>query len=607
MNEMDYQVVLALLQQSQDDVLRLRQQLSANDPSVLQKSMDRMQASMDEMVKTLRATQTSLKETQCALNDAADQNRKLSSEMVKYMEFYMDERKKRELLEEENLRMRKLLSVYQSKGACLEEVKIIKGKHFGRSSEKGKGVSKEVDRLEEEHDFDGTNPPTDNGTTSDSSAVKSKTSSQSRKQRIDHSKNTYGADEVVDHFSDMNALPAGCRIIETRLVREFEHIEKVVEHRYHILRCVNAAGKIVEVYMPRDKQDLRMPGVETIKGCPATAGLLAKLITDKYQFHLPVERQVARLKMMGMDINKGTLNFWLQKAVGKLTKLMPFLKGSLLTEGSHLFCDETSEMVCVEDDETKEFHYRKKYVWGLVNLVQKCTYYLYETGSRSRKAIADFLGDFTGSMMTDGYAAYRMYTDGEPAERVQWQVCFAHVRRKFVESALVDERSQCFVNLIGNLYWIESMIKLKQLSAEETRKERKEKATSILIEFKTRLQQIADDTVTIYSESLRKAVTYALTFWKQITLYIEHGDWNIDNNTAERSMKPLAVGRKSFVGFGSHQGANLGACAYTVVETCKLNTISAYEYIKKVLTLIGDEKEDSNDYSELLPSLLTVK
>ena len=89
------------------------------------------------------------------------------------------------------------------------------------------------------------------------------------------------------------------------------------------------------------------------KGWPATAGLLAKLITDKYQFHLPVERQVARLKMMGMDISKCTLNFWLQKAVGKLTKLMPFLKASLLAQGSHLFCDETSEMVCVEDIQTK--------------------------------------------------------------------------------------------------------------------------------------------------------------------------------------------------------------------------------------------------------------
>jgi transposase len=607
MNEMDHQVVLALLQQSQEEILRLRKQLFAHDPSVLQESMDRMQTSMDDMLKTLHATQASHKETQHALNDATDQNRKLSSEMVKYMEFYMDERKQREALESENRRMKKLLELYHSNGATAEEVKIIKGKHFSRSSEKGKTSSVDVNRQEEEHDFDGTNPPKDVDSTTEPIATKNELDSKSRKQRIDHAKNTYGADEIVEHFSDMNVLPAGYRIIETRLVREFEHIEKVVEHRYHILRCVDTAGKIVDVYMPRDKQDLRMPGVETIKGCPATTGLLAKLITDKYQFHLPVERQVARLKMMGMDISKCTLNFWLQKGINKLTKLMPFLKGSLLAEGSHVFCDETSEMVCVEDCETQECHYRKKYVWGLVNVAQKCAYYLYGTGSRSRKAIADFLGDFTGSVMTDGYNVYRMFADGEPAERVQWQVCMAHVRRKFIEAALVDERSQCFVNLIGNLYWIESMIKLKQLSADETRKERKEKATSILIELKSRLQQIADDPLTVYSESLRKAVTYALTFWKQTTLYIEHGDWNIDNNTGERSMRPLAVGRKNFVGFGSHQGASLGACAYTLVETCKLNTISAYEYIKKVLTLIGDEKEDTNNYSDLIPSILTVK
>jgi len=607
MTEMDYQVVLALLQQSQEDVLRLRQQLSAHDPSVLQESMDRMQASMDDMLKTLHTTQASLKETQRALNDSTDQNRNLSSEMVKYMEFYMDERKQRESLESENRQMKKLLKLYQSNGAAAEEVKIIKGKHFGRSSEKSKVPSADVDREDEEQDFDGTNPPKNTDSVAEPVATKNNTASKPGKQRIDHSKNTYGADEVVEHFSDVNVLPADYRIIEYPLVREFEHIEKVVEHRYHILRCVDGAGKIVDIYVPSDKQDLRMPGVETIKGCPATTGLLAKLITDKYQFHLPVERQVARLKMMGMEISKCTLNFWLQKAVGKLTKLMPFLKASLLAQGSHLFCDETSETVCVEDSETKEFHYRKKYIWGLVNPVQKCVYYLYEAGSRSRKAIADFLGNFTGSMMTDGYNAYRMFADGKPTERIQWQVCFAHVRRKFVEAALVDERSQCFVNLIGNLYWIESMIKLKQLSAEEARKERKEKATSILIELKTRLQQIADDPLTVYSVSLRKAVIYALTFWKQTTLYIEHGDWNIDNNTGERSMRSLAVGRKNFVGFGSHQGASLGACAYTVVETCKLNTISAYEYIKKVLTLIGDEKEDTNDYSALLPSVLAVK
>jgi len=66
--------------------------------------------------------------------------------------------------------------------------------------------------------------------------------------------------------------------------------------------------------------------VETIKGCPATTSFLAKLITDKYQFHLPIERQVVRLKMMGMDISKCTLNFWMKKAISKLKKLMPLWK-----------------------------------------------------------------------------------------------------------------------------------------------------------------------------------------------------------------------------------------------------------------------------------------
>ena len=369
---MDYQVVLALLQQSQEDVFRLRKELSAHDPSILQDSLDRMQTTLDDMSKTLYRTQISL-------NASTLQNEKLSCEMTKYMEFYMEERKQREALETDNLRMKKLLTLYQSNGASAEEAKIIKSKHFNRSSEKNKQSSTDVDRREEEHDFDGTNPPLDGDSSVNPDSSKNVPGSQSRKQRMDYAKNTYTADEVVEHFSDENVLPVGYRIIETRLVREFDHIEKVVEHRYHILRCVDACGKIVDVYMPRDKQDLRMPGVETIKGCPATTSFLAKR--------------------------------------------------------------------------------------------------------------------------------------------------------------------------------------------------------------------------TIYSEALRKAVSYAMTLWKQLTLYIDHGDWSIDNNTAERSMRALAVGRNNFVGFGSHEGASLGACAYTMVESCKLNAVSPYEYIKKVLTIIGEDKEDENDYS----------
>lgn len=101
----------------------------------------------------------------------------------------------------------------------------------------------------------------------------------------------------------------------------------------------------------------------------------------------------------------------------------------------------------------------------------------------------------------------------------------------------------------------------------------------------------------VISKSFKKTVTYALTFWNHTTLYIERDDWNIDNNTGKRSMNLLVVGRKIIIGFGSHRGASLGACVFAVVETCRLNKISEYEYIKKVLTLVGDEKEDINDIS----------
>ena len=251
-----------MLQQSQEDVLRLRKEPSAHNPSLLQDSLDRMQTTLDDMSKTLYRTQTSLNETQRSLNASTLQNQKLSCEMTKYMEFYMDERKQREALETDNLRMKKLLTLCQSNGASAEEAKIIKGKHFNCNSEKSKRSSVDVDRREEEHDFDGTNSPVDGDSSIEAGSSKNEAGShsQSRKQRMDYAKNTYTADEVVEHFSDENLLPVGYRIIVTRLVREFDHIEKIVEHRYHIPRCVDACGKIVDVYMPCDKRTCVCPG-----------------------------------------------------------------------------------------------------------------------------------------------------------------------------------------------------------------------------------------------------------------------------------------------------------------------------------------------------------
>ena len=110
----------------------------------------------------------------------------------------------------------------------------------------------------------------------------------------------------------------------------------------------------------------------------------------KYQFHLPVQRQVEMLASYGLKISKSTLNHWLHKAIKQLRPLEDAIKTQLLEAGSYLFCDETSELVCVKDAKTGEMHYRKKYVWGIVNTVKKLVYYLYEEGSRARKVIGNF-------------------------------------------------------------------------------------------------------------------------------------------------------------------------------------------------------------------------
>ena len=134
----------------------------------------------------------------------------------------------------------------------------------------------------------------------------------------------------------------------------------------------------------------------------------------KYQFHLPVQRQVEMLASYGLKISKSTLNHWLHKVIKQLCPLEDAIKNQLLEAGSYLFCDETSELVCVKDAKTSEMHYRKKYVWGIVNNVKKLVYYLYEEGSRAGKVIGKslpILGDLYSQIESLYHDKLTRYSD----------------------------------------------------------------------------------------------------------------------------------------------------------------------------------------------------
>lgn len=572
---------MALLHQSQDEILRLRKNLKhqANNEETVRELIDKLDKAFEELSS-------------------------MNSRLIRYMEENHGLQDTVSSLREENRDLKKLLESMDQQLRLANEAKLHKGKRFGRKSETAKSLNlKEAkDREEDKSDFDGTPPPAQENSDETNPDSDSTVSSEQKKEysnpRTSYGKKTIVADKVVLHYCSQEAIPAGAHVLEERVHIVYEYKMEVIEHRYISYRVVENGGTPYEVpYVSNDPLDTFGSKACMIEGCPADVSLLAMILTNKYQFHLPVQRQVEMLASYGLKISKSTLNHWLHKAIKQLRPLEDAIKTQLLEAGSYLFCDETSELVCVKDAKTGEMHYRKKYVWGIVNTVKKLVYYLYEEGSRARKVIGNFLSGFKGAIKTDGYNAYKMF-EGETEENITRTGCMAHVRRKFLEALVSDERSRPFIEKISRLYWVEAEARIDKLQAHQVQKLRKEKSVPILGDLYSQIESLYHDKLTRYSDLLRKAINYAYHEWKAVVRYIENGNWSIDNNEGERRMKPVVLGRKNYMNYGSHQGASNGAYMYTLVESCKMSGGSPVAYIKDVLcSLIKGE----TDYLQLIP------
>jgi len=105
--------------------------------------------------------------------------------------------------------------------------------------------------------------------------------------------------------------------------------------------------------------------------------------------------------------------------------------------------------------------------------------------------------------------------------------------------------------------------------------------------------------------SIGKAITYSLSLWNRLIRYTENGQWEIDNNLVENSIRPVALGRKNYLFAGSHQAARHAAIMYSFLGTCKINEVEPYAWLKEVLKRIPDHSIQKLD--ELLPGNLIIK
>lgn len=206
--------------------------------------------------------------------------------------------------------------------------------------------------------------------------------------------------------------------------------------------------------------------------------------------------------------------------------------------------------------------YRKKYIWGIKNPALKVAYYLYDNGSRSMKVAENFFKNFLGSITTDGYNVYKLF-----------------------------DRKGSSVTRYENL-------KIHFLAEEEREKERKRRSVPILSEIWQRIKVIFDETREQGTNLFIKAVRYAVNEWESVCRYVTNGKAEIDNNTAERMMKPICLGRNNYLFCGSELAAKNASLIYSIIETCKMNGIRPVKYIADVLRkLVAGE----TDYAALLP------
>ena len=556
-------------------------------------------------------------------------------EMIRYIEFLQDrldeEKRARELsdkrFEEESIARKEadkraldLLGKIDRMGEQHQEelqklqktienltsaIRLNKKNRFATTSQKTRHSSQKDERPtrdEEREDHDGT--PTSAPSAADVEVEETTEAApvkEDREYRKGMKYNTMKASRVILHKSDRSQLPVGSVVIRSYTKRySYDEIVEFVEHDVEVLVYKTAEGKVVTAYLPYKDDNACKGETSQFPGTHATSGLLSYIAFNKYQMSTPLYRELTRFLNHDMQISDGTLSNWLFKGCEYLKELIPHLKDLALEKDAFVNCDETWCRV------RKQGKYSKKYIWCLVNKAAKTVIFVYDDGSRGRKVLRDILEDREiAALQSDAYNVY-MFIDKELAN-VTHLCCLAHARAKFKEALEQgrDERARLFYDCIGLLYGYEAEYRRLGLSPDEIRLRRNDSRTAdVMIRMSTELNRLLNNPQSHLGDMMQKALNYLHNYWHQLFAYRQDGRYTIDNNIAERNIRPTTVERKNSLFYGSGMMAEVSAVYHTFISTCSMLGVSAQKYFKMFFSAII---EGRRDYANLLPMTIGIK
>ena len=338
-----------------------------------------------------------------------------------------------------------------------------------------------------------------------------------------------------------------------------------------------------------------MPLLPIYKGI-AGASLLAEILLQKYEYHMPYYRQIKQYSHLGMKgLTESTVDGWFKQTMELLRPLYEVLKAEVM-KSDYVQADETTTPVM--DKETHKA--AKEYLWMVRAVMERLVLFHYDQGSRAGAVIESLANryNFKGYLQCDGFAGYETAFKTNPD--VLLVNCMVHIRRH-LEQALDENRPMAEHGLkeIQHLYKIEHMCDDAQMTFDERKAKRQELSKPIMEAMKLWMETEGVK----YSESslIGKAITYAYTRWDNMMRYLDDGRLLLDNNLAENEIRPITLGRKNYLFCGNHEAAQNMAVVCSLLATCRNHDVNPRDYLNDVISQMPYHTKAS--YEELLQLL----
>lgn len=469
-----------------------------------------------------------------------------------------------------------------------EQLKILRSKQFGKSSERTKKKIEELEQKIEENEIELELK------SNKKSKVASEEKNENKARRQKFSKDIEREEIIIE-------APSKCPSCGG------EEFRKIGDDTWEILDIIPARYIVKKYVRPRctcknceTMVQAEVPTVGVEKG-KAGFGLLANILVQKYDDHVPLYRQCEILERAGIEIARSTMAGWVAYGSDLIEIIADEIRKEIFAR-SEIHGDDTPIKVLAQGlGKTKIGR-----IWAYASDGRPhasneppaiCYFY---SPDRKGERPASHLENFQGTLHADAYAGYKsLYkSDKYPDNEITEAACWAHVRRKFYEITLANPEANIanqVLEVIGKLYKIEEEI--KGLNPEKRRERRKEDSKGLVEElfksFKKVLPKLAQ------KGSTALAIKYAMNNELALKRFLADGKIEIDNNAAERALRAIAIGRKNWLFAGSDNGGMAAANIYTVIETAKINGLNPEAYLKKILSKIQDY--NSQKIADLLP------